>query len=196
MDPLFLAELNERLFVHFIAGRWMAPLSDRLAEVLPFDRGRMGRLACAGEADVARALAGLRPGRAEGLAQAYAEAAPMLRRLRALEGVADPVDAPGAAVLPGQGPLILLSAADTPLAQLAALLIAGAERGVIWKPAPRAAASAHLMMRALGPRAAGGLALLQGDHASGRALAGQGALLWASTAPCPFSQPAGGQPRP
>ena len=195
MDPLFLAELNERLFVHFIAGRWMAPLSDRLAEVLAFDSGRMGRLACAGDADVARALAGLRPGRAQGLEQAYAEAAPMLRRLRALEGFTDPVAAPVPAALPGQGPLVLLSAAAVPMADLTGLLIAGAARGLIWKPAPRAAASAHLLMRALGPRAAGGLALLQGDHASGALMAGQGALLWASQAPCPFSLPATDQPR-
>lgn len=169
-DPLFLAELNERLFVHFVAGRWMAPLSSRLLAVRPFDGARMGRLACGDEGDVRRALAGLRAGQAAGLASAYDALRPRLAALRALEGFDDPAELVMSADLPGQGPLVLLSAGAEPVARLAGLLIAAAPRGVLWKPAPAAAASAHLLVAALGPRAAGGIALLQGDHATGAAL--------------------------
>jgi len=186
LDPLLLAELTERLFVHFTRGCWMAPLSDRLLPVLPLGPGRMGHLACGNAADVARARAALVPGRgqglAQGLAQDYAALAPRLRPLRAYEGFDDPLDPPEVpaelpADLSGEGPLILLSAADVPLARLAGLLIAGAGRGMIWNPAPQAAASAHLLMAALGPRAGGGLALIQGDDDTGALLARQGRVI-------------------
>lgn len=184
-DALFLAELNERLFVHFVAGRWMAPLSDRLLAVRPFDGARMGRLACGDGRDALRAVAGLHPGRAEGLDQAYAALRPRLAALRALEGFADPVGAPLPADLPGQGPLVLLTAGAEPVARLAGLLIAAAPRGVIWKPAPAAAASAHLLVAALGPLAGRGIALVQGDHATGAALMAAGLLVVSPSARSP-----------
>lgn len=173
-DPLFLAELNERLFVHFVAGRWMAPLSDRLLAVRPFDGAHMGRLACGNEGDARRAIAGLRPGRDLWLAEAYEALRPRLSALRALEGFDDPAAPLVPADLPGRGPLVLLSAGAEPVARLAGVLIAAAPRGVVWKPAPSAAASAHLLVAALGPLAGGGIALVQGDHATGAALAGAG----------------------
>lgn len=173
-DALFLAELNERLFVHFVAGRWRAPLSDRLLAVRPFDDDRMGRLACGDARDAGRAVAGLRPGRAEGLAEAYAALRPRLAALRVLEGFADPAEAPVPSDLPGQGPLVLLTAGAEPVARLAGLLIAAAPRGVVWKPAPAAAASAHCLVAALGPLSGGGIALVQGDHATGAALMAAG----------------------
>jgi len=187
LDPLFLAELNERLFVQFADGRWIAPLGDRHLPVLPFDNGRIGRLICAEAADVGRATRGLRRGSGAALAGAYDAIRPMLSSLRAMEGADDPADAPPRVpVLPdGDGPLVLLSAADCPVARLAAILIAGAARGLLWKPAPRAAASAHLLMRALGPVSQGGLAMVQGDHASGALAAAQGRLIWASAQPVP-----------
>lgn len=183
MDALFLAELNERLFVHFIQGAWRVPSGARLLPVLPFDRGRMGRIACADRLEVARACAGLGQGRVAppaALAAAYEAQRAVLADLRALEGFDDPAAPPPVLDLPGEGPLVLLSAAQTPVALLAGVLIAGARRGVLWKPAPRAAASAHLMMGDLGPLAGGNLALLQGDHATGALLRGRGALIWAS----------------
>jgi acyl-CoA reductase-like NAD-dependent aldehyde dehydrogenase len=173
-DPLFLAELNERLFVHFVAGRWTAPLSSRLLEVRPLDGARMGRLACGDARDAQRAVAGLGPGRSEGLAGAYEAQRPRLAALRALEGFDDPAGPPVAADLPGQGPLVLLTAGDAPVGRLAGLLIAAAPRGVLWKPAPAAAASAHLLVAALGPAAGRGIALVQGDHATGAALMAAG----------------------
>lgn len=182
-DPQFLAELNERLFVHFVAGRWVAPLSSRLLAVRPFEGARMARLACGDERDALRAVAGLRPGRSEGLAEAYEALRPRLATLRALEGFDDPVGpltpddpvvsaTPG--TLPGQGPLLLLTAGAEPVARLASVLIAASPRGVLWKPAPAAAASAHLMVAALGPCAAGGITMVQGDHATGAALLAAG----------------------
>lgn len=187
LTALFIAELNERLFVHFTGGRWCAPLSDRLCPVLPFDGDRMGRIACADEADIQRALAGIGAGTVSGdLGSAYQGIRAPLRALRKLEGHDDPVSSPAlCGPMPGDGPVILFSAAAVPVSVLAGVLIAAAPRGVIWKPAPRAAASAHFLMRVLGPLAGGRLALLQGDHASGAALAGQGALVWASDAPPP-----------
>lgn len=192
VDPDFLAELSERLFVMYLGGRWMAPLSDRL---IPAPGLASARLACAGAADLARA--GLRGGPVDGagLAAAYGAAAPVLRALRAFEGVADPVAPPedwrpedwpvagGSAV--AAGPLVLLSAASVPLARIVGLLIAGADRGLLWKPAPGAAASAHVLMRALSPVAGTRLAMVLGDHATGAAAAGQGALVWASDAEPP-----------
>ena len=151
-------------------------------------------LVCAGAGDMARALAGLSAGHSPDpkvLGQAYAAEAPLLRQIRAREGMDDPCGAPEAFHdLPPHGPAMLLSAASVPLSRIMGLLIALAPRGVIWKPAPGAAASAHLLMRVLVPHAGGQLALLQGDHATGALLAGatasgQGALIWASDAPVP-----------
>ncbi len=187
IDPLFLAELNERLFVQFVGGRWMAPLGERHLRALPLEGARMGRLVCAGPGDIARARLGMEPTAVQGsgLGAAYAPLRRMLQDLRRVEGFDDPVDAPMPLALPGLGPLVLLSAAGTPVSDVAAVLFAGAARGVLWKPAPRAAASAHLLMRALGPLAGGNLALVQGDHQTGALAAGQGALVWASPAAVP-----------
>jgi len=183
MDALFLAELNERLFVHFIQGAWRVSSGARLLPVLRFDAGRVGRIACAEAADVARARVGLgagSPAPRAALTAAYEALRGPLAALRAMEGFDDPADTPLALTLPGTGPLVLLSAASTPVATLAGVLLAGVTRGVLWKPAPLAAASAHLMMRDLGPLADGNLALVQGDHTTGAEVAGQGALVWAS----------------
>lgn len=228
MDQRFIAELNERLFTHFVGGAWRAPLGDRQVPVAQADGQAdgqaggqaLGRIVCAGPADVARARgvmradAGAQPVDAAALWAALQAEAPLLEAIRRREGFAgDRLDARLPAVvaqarvsdlprdlawdllgdlpggLPGSGPHVLLTAADTPLIRVAGLLIAGARRGLIWKPAPAAAASAHLLMRVLGPRASGRLAMLQGDHASGRLLAGQGGLIWAGAGPLPAGLP-------
>ena len=187
MDASFLAELNERLFVQFAQGLWRAPLGQRLLPVLPFDGGRMGRIVCAEQRDIERALIGLGAGHADlsAMHAAWQDLQHTARALRTVEGFADSTHSTHALTLPGQGPLVLLSAAQTPIAVLAGLLLAGATRGVLWKPAPAAAASAHLLMRAMGPLAGGNLALLQGDHQTGAGLTGKGALIWASPLPVP-----------
>lgn len=168
----------------YLGARWMAPLSQRMIPV-PVPGLDRTRLACAGAADVARARLVAGPVDAAALRASYAAAAAELRALRAVEGWPDPVAPPEEHRLTGSGPLVLLSAREVPLARIAGLLIAGAGRGLIWKPAPGAAASAHSLMRALAPGVGAGLALVQGDHATGALAAGQGAVIWASDAPPP-----------
>lgn len=203
MDRLFTAELNERLFTHFAAGAWRAPLADRHLPIRRASGARLGQIVCAGEADIARARAGVLASRRAGVAPAdpaalwralRAEAA-LLESLRAGEGFEDALRArdsvalPEPAGLPDAGPLVLLTAASAPVDRLAGLLIAAMPTGLIWKPAPGAAASAHLVMRVLGPLAGGRLALLQGDHATGALLARRGGLVWAGTGPAPGDLP-------
>ncbi|MCC5986975.1 MAG: hypothetical protein JJT95_04785 [Pararhodobacter sp.] len=206
-EALFIAELNERLITHFTGAYWRVPLSQRHLPVLRASGARFGSIICADGHDVARALGDLAtigaPAPGEAMARALAALAGPMARMRAEEGfdedgtvgkaagaaLALPPEAALPEPLPGEGPAILMSGADTPPMLIGAALIAAAGRGVIWKPSPRAAASAHLLMRHLGPLAAGRLALLQGDHASGAALAaalrGAGVLIWASPAPLP-----------
>lgn len=195
-DALFIAELNERLITHFTGGHWRVPLSQRHLPVPRASGGRLGRIVCADGRDVARALRDLAgagmPAPRERMQAALAELADPMARLRREEALPDS-GAQAAGIVPplppGEGPLVLLSAAGTAPAMIGSALIAAAGRGVIWKPAPRAAASAHLLMRQLGPLAAGRLALLQGDHDSGAALVtalrGAGGLIWASPTPPP-----------
>ncbi len=196
MDPRFIPELNERLFTHFAGGAWRAPYSDRHLPVMRASGEPLGQVVCAGPPDVARARGVLRLGQpeepvdAEVLWAAMLAEAPLLGAMRAEEGyAADRLGAPEPLHLPERGPLVLLSAAETPVDRIAGALIAGARAGLIWKPAPGAAASAHLIMRALGPLTGGRLALLQGDHATGELLAGQGRLVWAGAGPPPASLP-------
>lgn len=204
-EELFLAELRERLFAHFVGGCWRVPLADRHLSAPPGNEkpgaggalAGLGRIVCAGADDIARARAGIGGDCAAPAAfhAALAERAGMLERLRQVEG--GPVAPEGFAVpdalpaLPESGRAwVLLSVAGMPAPDLAALLIAGARAGgMIWKPAPRAAASAHLLMEALGPLAGGRLAMVQGDHATGALLAQEGALIWASPTPAPPDLP-------
>lgn len=199
MDAYFMAELNERLFTHFSGGAWRAPYAQRLLVVGRDPDRPLGQIVCAGPRDLARALTGLERAAAapapEVLQAALEGAAPVLARLRDAEGFSG--DAPGPlrpvalpATLPVHGPFVLLSSASLPLTQLIPLLVAGAVQGMIWKPAPGGAASGHLLMRILGPLAGGRLAMVQGDHTTGAALAGMGPLIWASEAPPPAALPA------
>ncbi|MFN3955035.1 MAG: hypothetical protein ACK4LQ_11320 [Pararhodobacter sp.] len=196
MDELFIAELRERLFAHFVAGCWRVPLAQRHLVVGGFS-GALGQIVCAGAGDIARARAAERGESAapDALWRALEARAEGFTHLRAHEGWPDdhlmrralPVLPPVA----GAHGWVLLSGAGCALRDLAALLIAGAcGGGMIWKPAPAAAASAHLMMDAIGPLAGGRLAMVQGDHATGALLAEGAALLWASPAPPPADLPA------
>jgi len=202
----YRAELNERLVVHWTGGAWRVPLAARHLAVAAADGSRLGRIICADRDDMARALVGLRPGEApdaDRLDAALAPLAVLLARVRALEGFAgdgwDPAAAaramagtPSAAV-----PATLLSAADRPVSELIGHLAGLAGGGAIWKPAPGAAASAHLAMRALSPMVGAAVALLQGDHASGAMLAQGAPPLWLGRgAPPPdlVGQPRGQSP--
>lgn len=218
MDALFIAELNERLFTHFTGGVWRAPHSLRLMPVFRASGERFGQIACADARDLERARAGLRHGAAgqehkecghRGLgggnfARALEGRARALSRLRDAEGFgAETVMAMPLPRLEASGPWILMSSAAMPVSILAAALIAGAGTGMIWKPAPAAAASAHLIMGVLGPLSGGRLAMVHGDHETGAALARLGPLLWASDDAPPAALPspaltlgAGSQARP
>jgi len=165
-------DLRERLLVHFVQGAWRAPLSVRMVA------GPLGPVVAAGPGDVARARALRRGG---GFALPDADG---LRALRAAEGFADaPAPLPEMPDLPEGA--VLLSAADAPVALILALLRAGARGGLIWKPAPGAAASAQAIMAAAGPAARGALAMVQGDHASGALLAKGTPVVWLGPAPAP-----------
>ena len=179
MRESLLSELKERLFVHYAQGGWRAPLTDSVMAVCSADGRPLGTAVRAQSPDIDRALHGLVPG-------AFAPTAlpAFLTDLRRIEGFDDALaPLPAIDLPPGAGPLVMLSAADTPLAQLAGVLAAGASRGLVWKPASGAAVSAHALIAALAPGR--GVALLHGDHATGAALAGRGALIWASGAPVP-----------
>lgn len=194
MDALFIAELNERLFTHFSRGAWRAPHSQRLMTVGLHPDKPLGRIACADAHDLERAFAGLHgntvPAAPEALAAALQDEAAAIAMLRAREGFADTLGPLQPITLPASGPLVLLSAAAMPVVHLAPLLVAGAQTGMLWKPAPGAAASAHLLMRILGPIAGGRLAMVQGDHETGAALAQMAPLVWASAGSPPNLLPA------
>lgn len=200
MDALFIAELNERLFTHFTGGVWRAPHSLRLMPVCRASGERLGQIACADARDLERARAGLRQGssaqestdllRAE-FERALKAKAGALARLREAEGFgAETLVAMPLPRLEAPGPWVLMSSAAMPVSHLVSALIAGAATGMIWKPAPAASASAHLIMGVLGPLSAGRLAMVQGDHETGAALARLGPLLWASDEAPPAALPA------
>lgn len=197
--PLYRAELTERLVVHWTGGAWRVPLGQRHAEVRAADGTRLGRIVCAEAADVARAIAGLAPAPPPdpaALARSLDPVAGLLAEVRALEGVAGPAAAAQALAPAGQGPAVLLTAADRPVPEILAALAALAPRGVVWKPAPGTAASAHLMMRALAPVLGRSVALLQGDHATGADLMARLAPVWAGRAGAPPLSPAAATPPP
>jgi len=198
MDALFIAELNERLFTHFTGGVWRAPHSLRLMPVFRVSGARFGQIACADARDLERACVGVRAA-GEGLVPEALEPALLARagaisRLRQEEGFdAEPVvpmpPMPPLPQLEGTGPWVLMSSAAMPVSNLVAVLIAGLGAGMIWKPAPGAAASAHLIMDIVGPLSAGRLAMVQGDHETGAALAGMGPMIWASANAPPAALP-------
>lgn len=201
MDAQFLAELNERLFVHFADQQWRAPLGARLLSVNAYDNGRVGQIVCAGTDDIVRAFEGLRssdPFNETTFLSVLDKLRDKWTALRKLEAASHSSALPAVSEIvkagnPGQGPTALLSAADLSFDALRAALLDGVQRGgLVWKPAPNAAGSAHLLMSHLAPLSAGRLALVQGDHASGEMLAREararnGEVLWASRMPMPQS---------
>jgi len=204
----FRAELNERLVVHWTGGAWRVPLATRHLAVTAADGSGLGRIVCAESADMHRAFTGLRPGAgldADRLEAALAPFARLMTGVRALEGFAGDgwdIDAAARAMsvaADADGPVALLSAADRPVSELIGRLAALAGRGAVWKPAPGAAASAHLAMRALAPHLGAALALVQGDHATGAVLAQGARPVWLGRAAPPRDlgdQPRGQSPTP
>lgn len=179
MTPDLVAEMKERLFTHRVGGRWVAPLSRRMGQ---------GGIVCADARDIARARAALQPGMG-----ALDLPPASLRALRRAEGFADAPDAAPDTPLDLPQGATLVSSADAPLGVILAVLRHLAQTTVLWKPAPGAAMSAHMVMQHW-PGA--GIAMLQGDHATGKALA---PMIWLSPrapdspgsvwVPCPAALP-------
>lgn len=120
-----------------------------------------------------RAPLGVRPlpaGDAPGRIAA-GEAADVARALSLMVGFPSPVALLSAGEVGDEALLLLLS-------ELAR------QRGVIWKPAP-AAARAHRLVQAQAGALGAGLALIQGDHATGQAMAACLPVLWLSPRPAP-----------
>jgi len=163
-------------------------MSERALDVA---RPRPGRIICAGADDIARALASLRAGGCDPLefGTAATAALPEVEAIRRLEGLSAGVEGAGGASLLSDGPVGLLTGADMPARVIVDAILAQMGRGVIWKPSPKAAASAHLLVRHIGPVSAGGLAMLQGDHATGAALAALVPTLWLSDQAVPDGLP-------
>ncbi len=122
-------DLSERLFAHFVGGRWRAPFG---TEQIPVPRGdgtAAGSVVLAGPRDLARAQACLRgadqPAR-ERAAKVFAEL-----------GLAHPFETAQQARAP-----MLVSMGVEDRQALGAALGAGLAQGVIWCPPPRAALTA------------------------------------------------------
>lgn len=56
-------DLNEKLLTHYVAGAWRAPFGERMLPVILPDGVQAGQIVCAGEQDVARAVAAAQMGR-------------------------------------------------------------------------------------------------------------------------------------
>lgn len=171
---LYRAELDERLVVHLTGGAWRVPLGVRPLPVLAADGSLLGRIVCGEGRDAARARAGLAPApAAPDPARLMALLAPWAGLLAAVRGLEGAPCAPVRAAA-GAGPALLETPPGAEPAALVAALAALAPRGVVWRPDPGGAASAHLIARALAPGLGRALALVQGDRATGAALAAAG----------------------
>ncbi|PZX47938.1 hypothetical protein LY56_00085 [Roseinatronobacter thiooxidans] len=136
-------DFSERLFAHFVAGHWRAPLGDETHAVLSHRGTLLGQVVAAGPPDVARAVAVRRgtdrqgcqrladrvASAAGGLAQAYALQTGRDLDLAHITQMAEQIDAPASA----RGGLIF-TAQETELAAFARALGAGLQGGVIWCP--------------------------------------------------------------
>lgn len=119
-------DLSERLFAHFVGGRWRVPFGTARLNVPRPDGTKAGSVVLAEARDLARAQGCVRGGGKI----ACDRAAQALATLGMAEAI---VDAPLA-----KGPFLLtLDAEDRQL--LGAALGAGVQSGVIWCPPPHAA---------------------------------------------------------
>lgn len=136
-------DLSERLFAHFVAGRWRVPFGSAAYPVLSHTGKALGQVVTAGPLDVARAVQALRPAddrACHRLAQALAQHIDGLAQAIAIQSgqaptadqMAQMLDAVGAAHAAKPG--ILLSARDSDLGRLGHALGAGVMGGVIWCP--------------------------------------------------------------
>jgi acyl-CoA reductase-like NAD-dependent aldehyde dehydrogenase len=210
-----LENLSELLLTHHVAGRWRAPLSQRVRDVRGADGALLSRMVEAGPRDLARALAAaeaaapvlaaLPAAARDALALRFAEElaarAEVLAWARRLEGGG--ADGLGRQVdLAGMppGPLAVLGTVAGGPAPLAGVLAAAlrAGRPAIVKPAPRAALSPLVLIEALVAAGVppGAVGLVQGGGAATGAgllaLPGLGgAVLAGKPAPRPGMAPPG-----
>jgi acyl-CoA reductase-like NAD-dependent aldehyde dehydrogenase len=172
--------LSERLLAHHVAGRWRAPLSQRMRDVPGPDGAPLGRLVEGDARDIARLMAAAggagpvlgalgsagRSAVADRFRVELIAREGLLAEARRLEGGAPPGTLEGRALPPlPPGALALLGTVAAP-ALVAALLAAALREGrpVILKPAPRAPLAALVIVeaaRAAGAPA-GAVSLVQG----------------------------------
>lgn len=135
-------DLSERLFAHFVAGRWRVPYSTRQMPVTGLDGLPLGQIVLAGPQDIARARALLRaadPGAASRLADLIMGEADHIAGAQAM---ADAMRAASQA----QHSSILCCDARNPVA-FGTALGASLGQGVIWCPPPEAALAATRIAR-------------------------------------------------
>lgn len=199
-------DLAELLLAHRAGGAWRAPLGRVLR---PVPAPVPARIVEGDAADCARAAAGLAGaviGPPPDGAAALATVAPVLAPLRAAEDAPaglSPAAAPLPAGLrlplcPPDAPVLILGtrAASPALVAHALCLCAHAGRAVLFKPAPRAAASGAVVVRALVRASDDGwptLALVQGGGATGRLLLAAGG--WGGVLLLGAAAPRAGLPR-
>lgn len=188
-------DLSELLLAHRIGGQWCAPLSTSLRPVPAPAAWGQAQIVEAAMPDCARALGRLRadagalmllPDAPALVAAALAGAADDLDTARRAEGACAPLlraGRPMAEPARAAGPILLLGARGAAPDLVGQVLAAGMQAGVpvLFKPAPGAAVSGALLLRALtralGCEAARGLLLLQGGgRVTGAALAASGAF--------------------
>lgn len=122
-------DLSERLFAHFVGGRWRVPFGTSPVAVRRADGTRAGTVLLAEARDFARAQSGLR-GAERGL---RARLARHLEPFGMAEAILSAPDAPA--------PLILCADAEDRQA-LGRAIGAGLHQGLIWCPPPQAALAA------------------------------------------------------
>lgn len=151
-------DYSERLFAHFVAGRWRVPHATRAISLHRPDGAALGQIVPAGAADVARAANSLRGSEAAArarAAEAVRQAAGTLAAAHALQTGQriDPHEISrlaGAMVQVFALPTRLVHGApDTDFSGFGAALGAGLQSGVIWCPPPRWACFATCLAQVL-----------------------------------------------
>ncbi len=124
-----MEDLSERLFAHFVGGRWRVPFGTEQVPVAHPDGARAGTVVLAEARDVARACNILRG--ADHVARARAGKALSDLGIPAFDAPMPPANAP-----------VLLNLGTTDPQALGVALGAGLGHGLIWCPPPEAALEA------------------------------------------------------
>ncbi|TVP69843.1 MAG: hypothetical protein EA339_14025 [Rhodobacteraceae bacterium] len=127
-------DLSERLFAHYVGGRWRVPLSTQQMPVTGQDGRQIGQIVIAGARDFARAQAMMRG--ADGQARD--------RLALALKNICPVMAEAVALARPAEIPVLLAAEPDDPAA-FGAVLGASLGAGGLWCPRPEVAPLATLI---------------------------------------------------